>query len=119
MTIATKSAKAKGRRLQQWVAKKISELTGLPCGKDQPIESRPMGQSGVDVRLDWRVKEIFPFSVECKSQETWSVPAWVRQARRNEAPGTDWLLFCKRSRERAVVVMDAEAFFGLMRLEGR
>ena len=40
------SAKAKGRTLQQWICKKISEFTGFPCGKDCPIESRPMGQSG-------------------------------------------------------------------------
>jgi len=81
------SAKAKGRSLQRWVCKKIAELTGFEWGKDRPIESRPMGQSGADVRLESQVLDIFPFSVECKFQERWSVPKWIAQAKANEAEG--------------------------------
>lgn len=113
--ISTASAKAKGRSLQQWVCQKISELTGFPWGKDCPIESRGMGQSGVDVRLELKVKRCFPFSVECKFQESWSVPAWIVQARENEVPHTDWLLIARRSRERAIIIMDAERFFALLK----
>jgi len=39
----TSSAKDKGRRLQKWVAEKISELTGLECGKDCPIRIQANG----------------------------------------------------------------------------
>lgn len=109
----TSSAKAKGRRLQQFVAKKISEITGCPCGKDEIIRSREMGQAGVDVVLVGIAKEKFPFSVEAKCQESWSVPAWIRDAKDNQQPGTDWLLFAGRNRFDPVVVMDAEAFFDL------
>ena len=112
--INTSSAKAKGRSFQQWVCSKISEITGFPHGKDCPIESRPMGQSGVDVRLEKAVLDYFPFSVECKRQESWSVHSWIEQAKQNIIPGTDWLLFCKSSRKDAVVIMDAEAFFKLL-----
>ena len=35
ITIA--SAKAKGRRLQQWTAQKIAEITNCPYGKDEDI----------------------------------------------------------------------------------
>lgn len=111
----TSSAKAKGRRLQQWVANKISVLTGLPCGKDELIESREMGQSGVDVKLIGIARKLFPFSVECKSQEIWSVPAYIKQAKKNGIPNTDWILFIKRNREDPVVCMDADAFFKLMK----
>lgn len=79
-----------------------------------PIESRPMGQKGVDVRMESQVLKLFPFSVECKWQESWSVPAWIKQAIENMKKGTDWLLIIKRSRDRPVVVMDAEAFFRLL-----
>lgn len=35
--IKVSSAKAKSRRCQDWTAAKISDLIGLPWGKDQPI----------------------------------------------------------------------------------
>ena len=68
MTISVASRKAKGRRLQQWVAKEISKITGFECGTDCEIESRPMGQNGPDIRLEKKVLEIFPYSIECKSK---------------------------------------------------
>lgn len=112
--IKTSSAKAKGRDLQKWVCEQISKLTGYPWGKDQPIESRPMGQSGVDVRLEQVVLKLFPFSVESKRWENWSVPSWIEQARENQLPNTDWLLVMRKSHRPPVVVMDGEAFFRLL-----
>lgn len=109
----TSSAKAKGRTFQQWVAKRFSDITGIPCGKDELIESREMGQDGCDIKFYGLAAELLPFSVECKRQESLSVPAWVRQARKNTKPGTSFLLFFRRSREQPLVVMDAEDFFAL------
>lgn len=113
--ITVASAKDKGRRLQKWVAEQISLLTGLPCGHDQPIESRPMGQNGVDIRLEARALALFPYSVECKAQEKWSLDSWIEQAQTNMIPETDWLLFAKKSRKEPVVVMDAVVFFALLK----
>lgn len=112
------SAKAKARDLQCWVCKKVSELTGYEwgtAGSDKPIESRGMGQPGVDVRMESAVLEYMPFSIECKRAETWRVQEWIEQARCNETQGTDWLLVAKRNRDRAVVMMDAEAFFNSLK----
>jgi len=109
----TSSAKAKGRRLQQWVAKQISKITGLPCGKDEVIESREMGQAGTDVKLYGLAKEKFPFSVECRNRETWSIPAFVEDAKKYKEKGTDWLLFVTKNRYGNLVVMDAEVFFDI------
>jgi len=109
------SAKAKGRTLQQWVCKKIAELTGLEHGKDKPIESRPMGQSGPDVRLESAALVKFPFSVECKFQERWSVHKWIEQTKANEAEGTNWLLICKQSRKPPVVILEADVFFDILK----
>jgi hypothetical protein len=112
------SAKAKGRSLQKWVCEKIAEVTGFECGRDKPIESRPMGQAGADVRLERSVLNKFPFSVECKFQERWSVQKWIEQAKANEAEGTKWLLVCKQSRKQPVVILDAEAFFEIVKKAG-
>jgi len=116
--ITPQSAKAKGRRLQQWVCSKISELTGYEWGsngEDYAIESRPMGQSGTDVRMESHVLKKFPFSVEAKAVEKMAIPQWVRQAEENKIEGTDWLLVCKQSRKKAIVIMDAERFFELLK----
>ena len=99
--------------MQQWVCRQISALLDLPWGKDTLIASREMGQSGTDVRLLGDAAVRFPFSIECKNQETWSLPTWIEQARRNQAPGTRWLLIVKKNRLAPIAVMDAEEFFSL------
>lgn len=115
--ITVASAKAKGRNLQKLVCERISDVTGLPWGKDAPIESRPMGQMGVDVRLDREALKAFPFSVECKFQESWSVPAWIKQAKENQIPNTDWILVAKRSHEDPVVIIAIDTFFRLVAMQ--
>ena len=112
------SAKARARWLQDWVAERIGNLTGHAWGHDDEhlIEPRPMGQKGVDVILRGVVRRLFPFSVECKNSEQWSVPAAIKQARDNTQEGTDWLLFLKRNGLKPVVVLDAELFFKIVGL---
>ena len=112
--ISIASGKAKGRELQKWMCQKISDYTGYPWGKDQPIESRPMGQSGVDVRLSPEVLKLFPMSVECKRQENWAVPSWIEQAKTNQLRSTYWFLVMRRNREDPVVAIDGNAFFELL-----
>lgn len=97
------------------MAEKISEHTGIPFGKDELIESREMGQSGVDIKLIGKAREAFPFSVECKAQETWSISQWTEQAKANKMPGTDWLLVAKKSGDKPIVIMDVETFFRLLK----
>ena len=116
MAISISSRKGKARGLQQWVCKKISCLIEKPWGKDEQIASREMGQTGPDVRLVADAKDLFPWSVECKRQESWSVHSWVKQAKENQMSGTDWLLIAKSNREDAVVILDAGVFFDILRL---
>ncbi len=113
MSISISSRKAKGRSLQKWVANMISKITGIDHGKDKLIESREMGQTGVDIKLYGEAKEKFPYSVECKYQESWSIPAWIQSAKNNQLENTDWLLFVRKNRHEAIVIMDAETFFNL------
>lgn len=115
MTISVASRKAKGRRLQQWVAKKISEITGFECGTDCEIESRPMGQNGPDIRLEKKVLEIFPYSIECKSQESWAVSSWIEQAKTNLYPNTNWFLVMKKNQQKPYVLLEAEVFFNILK----
>ena len=111
MTIAVSSRKAKGRNFQKQVAERISDLLDIPYGKDELIASREMSQAGTDIRLIGRAKELFKYSCECKNQETWSLPKWIKQAKSNKEKGTDWLLFVKKNRHEPIVVMDMDTFF--------
>ena len=111
MSITVKSRKQKARKLQNLVAKNISKLLNIPWGKDKDIQGREMGQIGTDVKLYGKALELFPFSVEAKWQENWSVHGWIDQAKENLIDGTDWLLCCKRNREDPIIIIDAEVFF--------
>jgi len=118
MSISVAARKNKGRKLQYWVCKKISELLNISWNQDDDnslIQSRLGGQSGVDIILRNEIQQQFPFSVECKWQETWAIHAWIRQAITNQKEGTDWLIVAKRNKEKEVIIIDAERFFELLR----
>ena len=112
--ITVQSAKGKGRRFQQWIAQRIADITGFKFEKDGDIESRPMGQSGTDVRMSKAVLEQFPFSVEAKNCESWAVHSWIEQAKANQMEDTDWIIFAKRNHTKPIVILDAEAFFKIV-----
>lgn len=111
MAIKVASRKQKGRKLQQVVANKISNLLHIPVRKDGDIESRPMAQSGSDVILRGKALKLFPYAVECKWQENWSIPSWVKQAKANIKAGTTWLLFIKKNHTEPLVILEADEFF--------
>jgi hypothetical protein len=114
-TIGVSSRKSKGRELQKFIAEEISKLTGIPCGKDEEITSREMGQSGTDIRLSKRALKKFAYSVECKNCESWSVSAWISQAKKNQLPDTDWLLFITKNGHEEICVLDAKTFFSILK----
>jgi hypothetical protein len=113
--ISIASRKAKARKLQQWVAKWISDITGIPCGKDELIESREMGQAGTDVKLIGPAQQLFPFAVECKRQEKLNLHEAIKQAKVYEKDGINWLVFHKRNDEDTYVTLKADTFFKIYR----
>ena len=112
--IKPSSAKAKGRSLQQWACQKISELLGIPWGKDELIASREMGQAGTDVRLMGEAQERFRFSVECKNQERLNVWDALAQAEANATNGSTPLLVFKRNRTQTYVALSFDDFMELV-----
>lgn len=112
--ISVASRKAKGRRLQKRIAEYISKITNIPVEKDGDIESRPMGQSGRDVILRGRAKEIFIFhGIECKAREALNI--WQALAQAEEHGGKP-IVFFKRNRSEIYVALKAEDFFELYEL---
>ena len=105
----TQSAKAKGRRLQQWVRDKlVEELNVHP----EDIESRSMGAGGEDLIMARAAREKFPYSIECKNVEKLNVWDAYTQA---EANSGDYepLVVMKKNGKKPLVVIDAEYFMRL------
>ena len=115
-TIKVRSAKAKGMSFQKDMAEVISGLTGIPVEKDGLIESRGSGQHGTDIILRGEARELFPYSPECKNQENLNLLDAISQAKENELPNTDWLIFHRRKTlKEDVVILGLDAFIKLYR----
>ena len=78
----TSSAKAKGRRFQQWVRDQLIEHLDV---HPEDIESRSMGAGGEDLIMARAAREKFPYSIECKNQE--KVNVWQAYAQAEDNSG--------------------------------
>ena len=112
----TKSAKAKGRKLQDWVKEKLVEYIGdLGENLEENITTAVMGASGADVKFSPQTQHLFPFSIECKNQEKLNVYDAYDQACANSGDHEP-ILFMKKNRTKALAVVDAEWFIKNVRL---
>ena len=109
INMKTQSAKAKGRRFQQWVRDQLIEQLNV---HPEDIESRSMGAGGEDLIMARAAREKFPFSIECKNQEALNVWKSYEQA---EANSGDYepIVFIKRNNQKPLVVVDAEYFISI------
>jgi len=103
-----RASKRKGKTAEREVGKKCEDALGgsvkrTPCsgGLDMKGDLRPHG----NILEGWHM--------EIKRQESWSVPAWIRQAE-GDAGSSPWVLWMRRSNCPWRVVMDAEDWLRLM-----
>jgi hypothetical protein len=106
----TQSAKAKGRRLQQWVRDKINAHFTF---KDGDVSSRSMGAGGTDLILSPNAMVYFPYAIECKNTEKLNLWGAWEQAQANSTKEAKPLLVIARNRQAPLVVVDAETFIAL------
>ena len=105
----TQSAKAKGRRLQQWFRDLLIERLDV---HPEDIESRSMGAAGEDIMMARSARNIFPLSIECKNQQ--SVNIWKSYEQAEENSGDyEPIVFLKRNNTKPLVLVDAEYFVEL------
>ena len=105
------SAKAKGRRLQQWVRNQLIEQLDV---HPEDIESRSMGAGGEDLIMARAARQKFPYSVECKNQEKLNIWSALEQAESNSEKGKPVLVF-KRNRSKTYAVLQIEDFMELIK----
>ena len=107
----TQSAKAKGRKLQQWVRDQIIEQLEV---HPEDIESRSMGAGGEDLIMARAARQKFPFSIECKNVEKLNVWEAYEQAKAN-CNGYEPLVVMKKNQKKPLVVIDADYFISLVK----
>ena len=107
--VKTQSAKAKGRRLQQWVRDLLIEKLDI---HPEDIESRSMGAGGEDLIMARAAREKFPYSIECKNQESVNLWKSYEQAQEN-SKDYEPVVVLKRNNTKPLVLVDAEYFVKL------
>ena len=103
------SAKAKGRKLQQWVRDQLIEHRDI---HPEDIESRSMGAGGEDLIMARDARQKFPYSIECKNQEKVNVWSAYEQASDNSGK-YEPIAVIKKNNTKPLVVIDLEAFVKL------
>lgn len=105
----TSSAKGKGRRLQQYVAKAIQASFGLD---ELDARSTSMGDTGSDIKLSSSALEKFPYAVECKNVEKINLWAAWEQAGKHvqnmDRDGVQPMLVIKRNHSGVLAVVNFE-----------
>ena len=103
------SAKAKGRRLQQWTRDQI--LKRWLSLEPDDVRSTSMGAGGEDLLLSPAARKLLPLSFECKNLNSMVLFKWYDQAVVNAPKGTEPVVVAKANHRRPVVIIDAEYFF--------
>lgn len=108
----TSSAKAKGRRLQNWVRDRLKELFGFT---DDEIRVAIMGETGADIKLSSSARAKVSLKIECKNHEAFtSIYKAYQQA--SEHPGDEEpVVFIKKNRHQVLVVLDANYFLEMVK----
>ena len=108
----SRSAKAKGRRLQQKVRDLLLEKFSEELEPDD-IRSAIMGEQGEDIKLSPAARKLIPYSFECKNQESLNIWSSLQQAEENSGDYDPVLIF-KRNRSKTYAVINIDKFIELI-----
>lgn len=107
----TSSGKAKGRKLQQWLALKIREV--FPQLEPDDVKSTPMGVGGADVQLSPAARKVHHWDWECKSHKSFAIYKVMDQAEAN-AKGIPAVCI-KANRKDPLIILREQDFFNLLK----
>ncbi len=107
----TSSRKAKGRRLQDYVLKKLKDTCGFT---EDDARTAIMGEAGADIKLTKKALESFPCVVECKNQEAFTsvYSAYIQAQSHGEYQP---LTIIKMNRKPVLAVIDLDHFLKLVK----
>jgi len=109
----TSTAKAKGRRLQDYVRDTLRFIFKDKLEEDD-ITSRQMGGSGTDIILTPSARKLIPFDIEAKNQEKLNVAQALKQAADNSKPDRIPLLVFHKNHGKVYVGIEFDSFIKLI-----
>ena len=107
----TRSAKSKGRRLQNQIKELL--LESFKELEPDDVRSAIMGETGEDIKLSPAARRQIPYSFECKNQEKLNIWESLNQAEENSGDYPPVLIF-KRNRSKTYAVLELEDFIDLI-----
>lgn len=105
-----RSKKAKGRRLQNYIANIIVDMTNLSTHDVKPAV---MGESGMDIKLSKEAQLKFPFAIEAKNVEKLNIWQAIEQAERNKKDLIPMVVF-KRNNSKIYACLEFEKLVELL-----
>ena len=108
-----RSAKAKGRKLQQEVRDKLLKLYEGVLETDD-VTCTMMSESGVDIKLSPLARKHIPYSIECKNTEKIAIWQAIEQAKENAKDKTDPAVVFRRNNSETYIVINFETFLKLI-----
>ena len=108
----TRSAKSKGRRLQNQIKELL--LESFKELEPDDVRSAIMGETGEDIKLSPAARRQIPYSFECKNQEKINIWESLSQAEENSGDYPPVLIF-KRNRSKTYAVLELEDFIDLIK----
>lgn len=106
-----KSAKAKGRVLQNWLADSLRDFFAEYL-KDGDIKPAIMGETGADIKFSPLAQLHIPYQFECKNKAKYAVYTDYEQA--CEHGELEPVLIIKENGKRPLAVVDAVHFLSLI-----
>ena len=110
--MSAKSAKAKGRRLQNLTRDKLREA--FPSLEEDDIKSQTMGMPGEDIVLSPAARKSIEYSFECKNKERLDLWKSLEHAAENRAD-REPVLVIKRNRSKVYAVIEFDKFVDLIK----
>lgn len=108
-----KSAKAKGRNLQNLVRDKLRSIFVGKVLEEDDIKSQTMGMSGEDIVLTPSAKKVIPYSFECKNTERLNLWKSLEQCESN-CEDRNPVLIIKRNRSDVYAIIKFDKFLNLI-----
>ena len=106
-----RSAKAKGRRLQNAVRDALR--IAFPALHEDDVKSQTMGMTGEDIVLSPAARDHIPYSFECKNKERLDFWASLKQAASNCNDHSP-VLIVKRNGTKTYAVLEFDKFIQLI-----
>ena len=108
-----RSAKAKGRRLQNFVRDKLRGIY-LPELHEDDIKSQTMGMTGEDIVLSPAARKLIPFSFECKNVERLQMWQAIEQCETNTRDCSSTAVVFKKNGKEPFIAIPFQVFCDML-----